>query len=185
MHAGGHDSSSSWLSSPSRLFRHVFSNKGKSTLRHAAFGVGARSMGGGGGVMDTDDPLLGVLANGSVFNGRGDSLRPKKLLLLISDTGGGHRASAQALQDAFHDLFPGKFTCEIVDIWTEYAAWPYNKFVPSYKILAKFVFSHARKPCIFFYCCSVSISALCLVLGSELPIRKFSSFTLTIFLLNF
>jgi hypothetical protein len=32
--------------------------------------------------------------------------RKKKVLILMSDTGGGHRASAQALEAAFNELFP-------------------------------------------------------------------------------
>lgn len=43
----------------------------------------------------------------------------------------------QALEDAFNRLYPGKFKCSIVDIWTDHAAWPYTNFVPAYKFLAK------------------------------------------------
>ena len=68
------------------------------------------------------------------------SEEPKRVLLLISDTGGGHRASAQALEDALNELYPGKVECDIVDIWTKHAAWPYTKFVPSYKFMAKHPF---------------------------------------------
>lgn len=38
--------------------------------------------------------------------------------ILMSDTGGGHRASANALRDAFDVLHPGKIQCDIVDIFT-------------------------------------------------------------------
>jgi hypothetical protein len=31
----------------------------------------------------------------------------KKILILMSDTGGGHRASAQAIVDALDELYPG------------------------------------------------------------------------------
>lgn len=68
------------------------------------------------------------------------SEQPKRVLLLISDTGGGHRASAQALEDALSELYPGKVECDIVDIWTKHAAWPYTKFVPAYKFMAKHPF---------------------------------------------
>merc|ERR1719356_2194039 len=47
--------------------------------------------------------------------------------ILMSDTGGGHRASANALRDAFkvlHETEPAKFplpiVCDIVDIYTDY-----------------------------------------------------------------
>jgi len=54
--------------------------------------------------------------------------------ILMSDTGGGHRASANALRDAFNvlhetepDRFPLKIHCDIVDIYTDYGPFfPYN-----------------------------------------------------------
>lgn len=61
--------------------------------------------------------------------------------ILMSDTGGGHRASANALRDAFDVLYPGKFECDIVDLYTEYGPfWPYNGYVGAYKIMAKYSF---------------------------------------------
>jgi 1,2-diacylglycerol 3-beta-galactosyltransferase len=61
----------------------------------------------------------------------------KKLLILMSDTGGGHRASAQALDQALKEQFPGKIDVDIMDIWTEHAKYPFNNFVPVYRYLAK------------------------------------------------
>jgi len=63
--------------------------------------------------------------------------KKKKVLILMSDTGGGHRASAQAIEQALHVQFPSKFTVEIMDIWTDHGAWPYNQFVPAYRYVAK------------------------------------------------
>jgi len=63
--------------------------------------------------------------------------KKKKVLLLMSDTGGGHRASAQALAAALEGLEDPCVECEILDIWTEYAPWPYRNFVPYYAFLAK------------------------------------------------
>jgi 1,2-diacylglycerol 3-beta-galactosyltransferase len=58
--------------------------------------------------------------------------------ILMSDTGGGHRASANALRDALDVLYPGKIHCDIVDIYTEYGPiWPYNDYVNGYKLMAK------------------------------------------------
>ena len=58
--------------------------------------------------------------------------------ILMSDTGGGHRASAIALQDALETLYPGQFECDIVDIFTEYGPfWPFNDFVQMYKLMAE------------------------------------------------
>ena len=59
--------------------------------------------------------------------------------ILMSDTGGGHRASANALRDAFDVLYPGKIQCDIVDIYTDYGnVWPFNDYVNMYKLMAKY-----------------------------------------------
>ena len=61
--------------------------------------------------------------------------------ILMSDTGGGHRASANALRDAFDILHPGKFQVDIVDIYTDYGPfWPYNDYVALYKLMAEYSF---------------------------------------------
>jgi len=61
--------------------------------------------------------------------------------VLMSDTGGGHRASANALRDAFDVLYPGQIQVDIVDIYTDYGPfWPYNEYVELYKIMAKYSF---------------------------------------------
>lgn len=66
--------------------------------------------------------------------------RKKRILILMSDTGGGHRASAQALHRAIDDNFPNTFAVDIMDIWTDHANAPFNKFVPTYRFLAKYPF---------------------------------------------
>jgi 1,2-diacylglycerol 3-beta-galactosyltransferase len=59
--------------------------------------------------------------------------------ILMSDTGGGHRASANALCDALDLLYPNQFKCDIVDIYTEYGPfWPYNDYVAMYKLMARY-----------------------------------------------
>eukprot|EP00557_Chaetoceros_sp_GSL56_P002745 CAMPEP_0176499656 /NCGR_PEP_ID=MMETSP0200_2-20121128/13056_1 /TAXON_ID=947934 /ORGANISM="Chaetoceros sp., Strain GSL56" /LENGTH=550 /DNA_ID=CAMNT_0017898115 /DNA_START=158 /DNA_END=1810 /DNA_ORIENTATION=+ len=59
--------------------------------------------------------------------------------ILMSDTGGGHRASANALRDAFDELYPGQIEVDIVDIFTDYGPFfPLNSFVPIYKIMAEY-----------------------------------------------
>ena len=68
--------------------------------------------------------------------------------ILMSDTGGGHRASANALRDAFnvlHETEPNRFPipihCDIVDIYTDYGPFfPYNQYVGLYKIMAEYDF---------------------------------------------
>lgn len=61
---------------------------------------------------------------------------PKKILFLISDTGGGHRASANALVDAFNKYYPRKYKSEIVDILVNYTFFPLNKAPQIYSYLS-------------------------------------------------
>jgi UDP-N-acetylglucosamine:LPS N-acetylglucosamine transferase len=58
-----------------------------------------------------------------------------KVLFLSSDTGGGHRASAESLAKQFELLFPGS-TYALLDVATESYLPPYNKIVPHYKHLS-------------------------------------------------
>jgi len=55
-----------------------------------------------------------------------------RILILMSDTGGGHRASAQALQAAFAARYPDRFEVEIVDLWTDFTPWPINRMPGMY-----------------------------------------------------
>jgi 1,2-diacylglycerol 3-beta-galactosyltransferase len=55
------------------------------------------------------------------------------VLFLSSDTGGGHRASAEALAAQFRHHFPGT-THELLDCWTDVeSSWPYNTIRDTYK----------------------------------------------------
>ena len=54
----------------------------------------------------------------------------KRILILMSDTGGGHRASAEAIERAMIEQNPGKIDVTIMDIWTDHAVPPFDKFVP-------------------------------------------------------
>lgn len=63
-----------------------------------------------------------------------DASGKKKILFLISDTGGGHRASAEALVEALATVAPDVET-EVVDMLTDVAPWPFNQAVPLYKFL--------------------------------------------------
>ena len=63
--------------------------------------------------------------------------REQRVLMLISDTGGGHRASAMALEAMIKDLRPSQVDCKIVDIWTEYGAWPDNQMPRTYPFLCR------------------------------------------------
>jgi len=64
-------------------------------------------------------------------------IQKKKVMIMISDTGGGHRASAVALADALEEQFPGRVSITIRDVWTEDCPFPFNMFVPVYTWCAK------------------------------------------------
>lgn len=61
----------------------------------------------------------------------------KRVLILMSDTGGGHRASAEAIDRALSEQNPGKVEISIMDLWTDHAVPPFDKFVVQYRFLAK------------------------------------------------
>lgn len=58
------------------------------------------------------------------------------ILILMSDTGGGHRASAQALKAGFDELYPNRFVVEIIDFITDYLPWPFNQMPKAYPFLS-------------------------------------------------
>jgi UDP-N-acetylglucosamine:LPS N-acetylglucosamine transferase len=62
-------------------------------------------------------------------------LKGLKVLFLSSDTGGGHRASAESLARQFELLFPGS-SYDLLDLATEAYLPPYNSIVPYYKHLS-------------------------------------------------
>jgi len=65
----------------------------------------------------------------------------KKVLMLISDTGGGHRASAHALEAAMlAENIAGGMEVKVVDIWTEYGRFPWNKMAAGYPFCCKHSF---------------------------------------------
>jgi len=57
---------------------------------------------------------------------------PKKILILMSDTGGGHRASAEAIQEAVMHLYGHEVSVHIVDAWKNYSPWPINRIGDAY-----------------------------------------------------
>ncbi|KAL3818436.1 hypothetical protein ACJIZ3_004341 [Penstemon smallii] len=82
----------------------------------------------GNGVLEETEggPINGVVADA-----------PKKVLILMSDTGGGHRASAEAIRAAFNEEFGDEYQVFITDLWTEHTPWPFNQLPRSYNFLVK------------------------------------------------
>ncbi|KAL9249027.1 Monogalactosyldiacylglycerol synthase 2, chloroplastic-like protein [Drosera capensis] len=65
--------------------------------------------------------------------------RVKNVLILMSDTGGGHRASAEAIRDAFKLEYGDEYNIIIKDVWKEYTGWPLNDMERQYKFMIKHV----------------------------------------------
>ncbi|XP_057799331.1 probable monogalactosyldiacylglycerol synthase, chloroplastic [Salvia miltiorrhiza] len=62
---------------------------------------------------------------------------PKNVLILMSDTGGGHRASAEAIKAAFAEEFGDEYQVFVTDLWTDHTPWPFNQLPKSYNFLVK------------------------------------------------
>jgi 1,2-diacylglycerol 3-beta-galactosyltransferase len=62
-------------------------------------------------------------------------MSPQRILILMSNTGGGHRASARALEAGFEQFTPGRFAVEIVDLLHDYTFFPLNRAPELYPLL--------------------------------------------------
>ncbi|MFN8372216.1 MAG: glycosyltransferase [Anaerolineae bacterium] len=57
----------------------------------------------------------------------------KRILILMSDTGGGHRAAAEAIRDALYKLYgEDQAKVSMVDVFRHYSPYPLNKFPEIY-----------------------------------------------------
>jgi 1,2-diacylglycerol 3-beta-galactosyltransferase len=63
---------------------------------------------------------------------------PKRFLFLFSDTGGGHRASAQAVKDEMTRLYSDAVDVEMVDVFVEMHRWPFDRFPAWYPVVMKY-----------------------------------------------
>nr|GMD90913.1 probable monogalactosyldiacylglycerol synthase, chloroplastic [Ipomoea batatas] len=79
----------------------------------------------------------GVLEDEGIPIAGAEGGAPKKVLILMSDTGGGHRASAEAIKAAFSQEFGEKYQVIVCDLWTEHTPWPFNQLPKSYSFLVK------------------------------------------------
>ncbi len=60
--------------------------------------------------------------------------KSKRFLFLFSDTGGGHRASSQAVKDEMERIYGSAADVEMVDIFAELERWPFDRFPAWYPI---------------------------------------------------
>lgn len=66
--------------------------------------------------------------------------RVARVLILSSDTGGGHRASAAALSAALLALYPGRLRVHTADFWVDFVGGAYAGMPSQYAFLAKHPF---------------------------------------------
>lgn len=68
---------------------------------------------------------------------KGDLTAPdkKRVLIMMSNTGGGHKASAEALKAVFREKYGDKFEVFIVDMWKEHTPPPFNSLPDTYSFM--------------------------------------------------
>ena len=79
----------------------------------------------------------GILEEGGGGSAAGLELKQKRVLILMSDTGGGHRASAEAIKATFEQEYGSEYVVSVVDLWKEHTPWPFNQMPRSYSFLVK------------------------------------------------
>ncbi|KAG7373918.1 monogalactosyldiacylglycerol synthase family protein [Nitzschia inconspicua] len=99
----------------------------------------------------------------SILEGSLEEKRPLKVLFLSSDTGGGHRASAEALGKQFLIQYPGS-TYELADLWTDHGVLPYRTLVNTYKHMS----AHPLQWKIFYHLSNTKLNEVCANLHSKL-----------------
>lgn len=60
-----------------------------------------------------------------------DDLSKQKVLFLMSDTGGGHRSAAEAIQAAMERLYPDRYDYRLVDVFRHHTPFPF-KYMPEF-----------------------------------------------------
>ncbi|PWZ21355.1 putative monogalactosyldiacylglycerol synthase 3, chloroplastic [Zea mays] len=88
---------------------------------------------------DDDDEPFWEEEEGTVELVQLGANRAKNVLILMSDTGGGHRASAEAIKDAFRIEFGDEYRVFVKDLCKDHAGWPLNNMESSYKFMVKHV----------------------------------------------
>jgi 1,2-diacylglycerol 3-beta-galactosyltransferase len=64
---------------------------------------------------------------------------PVRILLLFSDTGGGHRSAAEALIEAWRAEHPGQVEADMVDVFRDYTPFPFNKTLRTYPFTVRYL----------------------------------------------
>ncbi|KAM3244805.1 hypothetical protein ACQJBY_056256 [Aegilops geniculata] len=122
-----------------RRFRKSLSYAGElSSAGRAAGASTSASLASLAGPEDDDEPFWEE-EEGTVELVQLGANRAKNVLVLMSDTGGGHRASAEAIKDAFRIEFGDDYRVFVKDLCKDHAGWPLNNMESSYKFMVKHV----------------------------------------------
>jgi len=113
-----------------------------------------------GNVEVVDDNNEGEAANNNQNN---PDKPPMHILFLSADTGGGHRASAEALAKQFLIQYPGS-TYKLVDVWTDHGCLPYRTLVNTYKRMS----SNPLEWRIFYHLSNTKLNEVCANLHTRL-----------------
>uniref|UniRef100_A0ACD5YP36 Uncharacterized protein n=1 Tax=Avena sativa TaxID=4498 RepID=A0ACD5YP36_AVESA len=101
----------------------------------AAAGGGVPGEGLAAALADASGSSVPLFGNPAAEGGK----TARNVLILMSDTGGGHRASAEALRDAFRLEFGDAYQVFVRDLGKEYGGWPLNDMERSYKFMIRHV----------------------------------------------
>nr|QIZ03424.1 monogalactosyl diacylglycerol synthase [Triticum aestivum] len=118
-----------------RRFRKSLSYAGELSSAGASTSASLASL---AGPEDDDEPFWEE-EEGTVELVQLGANRAKNVLVLMSDTGGGHRASAEAIKDAFRIEFGDDYRVFVKDLCKDHAGWPLNNMESSYKFMVKHV----------------------------------------------
>mmetsp|Transcript_13700 Transcript_13700/g.29410 ORF Transcript_13700/g.29410 Transcript_13700/m.29410 type:complete len:529 (-) Transcript_13700:874-2460(-) len=106
------------------------------SFNFGAFGMGL-GIGGAsylGGVNSSKAVALWPFFGRSRGHGANDKKR-KRILIMMSNTGGGHRASAEAIKAAFQEKYGSEYEILIEDMWKDHTPAPFNKLPDTYAFL--------------------------------------------------
>ncbi|GAX80944.1 hypothetical protein CEUSTIGMA_g8379.t1 [Chlamydomonas eustigma] len=64
----------------------------------------------------------------------------KRILIMMSNTGGGHKASADAIKAAFQEKYGDDYDVLIEDIWKDHTPAPFNRVPDTYSFMVRHAF---------------------------------------------
>mmetsp|Transcript_8086 Transcript_8086/g.7917 ORF Transcript_8086/g.7917 Transcript_8086/m.7917 type:complete len:576 (+) Transcript_8086:73-1800(+) len=146
--------------------------RGGSTKTKSSTATGFYKEATAGSITSTLD-VASMAGNTELVNGEGNEDEatdqnnpdnpPMHILFLSADTGGGHRASAEALAKQFLIQYPGS-TYKLVDIWTDHGCLPYRTLVNTYKRMS----SNPLEWRIFYHLSNTKLNEVCANLHTRL-----------------